>query len=251
MNLSRWKKGIAMDSYEAFKNKKIQSDDEFLCGPRKSIKGLLPRFHLSIGQSTALSRRKLRVQAPRSYWQRANDAYAGSRCPSLALERIEVEFELLSYVARPSKYRKKSCRRKPITPGSQFNGVCSEFELTRLARSFRYRPKILKHEWPARWQSFIPDLVSAAKTSETICENCMAILKSILPPTSDIPEAYTMGSTEEQVHIRVLESTEENIASLLVGLEYLINISYVDDTEVFSMSSALSRNVLADMCILV
>ncbi|XP_062079572.1 protein EXPORTIN 1B-like isoform X1 [Humulus lupulus] len=36
---------------------------------------------------------------------------------------------------------------------------------------------ILKHDWPARWQSFIPDLVSAAKTSETICENCMAILK--------------------------------------------------------------------------
>jgi len=37
MNLSRWKKGIAMDSYEAFRNKKIQSDDEFLRGPRKSI----------------------------------------------------------------------------------------------------------------------------------------------------------------------------------------------------------------------
>lgn len=29
MSLSRWKKGIAMDSYEAFRNKKIQSDDEF------------------------------------------------------------------------------------------------------------------------------------------------------------------------------------------------------------------------------
>ncbi|KAK9086380.1 hypothetical protein Syun_028774 [Stephania yunnanensis] len=37
--------------------------------------------------------------------------------------------------------------------------------------------KILKHEWSARWQSFVPDLVSAAKTSETIYENCMAISK--------------------------------------------------------------------------
>ncbi|KAK9671747.1 hypothetical protein RND81_12G051700 [Saponaria officinalis] len=37
--------------------------------------------------------------------------------------------------------------------------------------------QILKHDWPARWQSFIPDLVNAAKTSETICENCMVILK--------------------------------------------------------------------------
>ncbi|KAJ1390876.1 Importin-beta, N-terminal domain [Sesbania bispinosa] len=231
--------------------------------------------------------------------------------------------------------------------------------------------QILKHEWPVRWQSFIPDLVSAAKTSETICENCMAILKllseevfdfsrgemtqqkikelkqslnsefqlihelclyvlsasqrteliratlstlhaflswiplgyifesplletllkffpipayrnltlqcltevaalqfgnyydaqyikmynifmvqlqAILPPTTNIPEAYAHGSSEEQafiqnlalfftsfykVHIRILESTQENISVLLLGLEYLINISYVDDTEVF------------------
>ncbi|KAG4993011.1 hypothetical protein JHK82_029757 [Glycine max] len=217
--------------------------------------------------------------------------------------------------------------------------------------------QILKHEWPVRWRSFIPDLVSAAKTSETICENCMAILKllseevfdfsrgemtqqkikelkhslnsefqlvhelclyvlsvsqrtelicatlstlhaflswiplgyifesplletllkffpipayrnltlqcltevaalqfgnyydahikmynifmgqlqTILPPTTNIPEAYSHGSSEEQVHIRILESTQENISALLLGLEYLINISYVDDTEVFKV----------------
>ncbi|KAL2556439.1 Protein EXPORTIN 1A [Forsythia ovata] len=233
--------------------------------------------------------------------------------------------------------------------------------------------QILKHEWPARWQSFVPDLVAAAKTSETICENCMAILKllseevfdfsrgemtqqkikelkqslnsefklihelcmyvlsasqraeliratlatlhaflswiplgyifesplletllkffpvpayrnltlqcltevaalsfgdfynmqyakmysifmvqlqNILPPSTNIPEAYMNGSTEEQAfiqnlalfftsfyksHIRVLESTPENINALLMGLEYLINISYVDDTEVFKV----------------
>ncbi|KHN35129.1 Exportin-1 [Glycine soja] len=262
--------------------------------------------------------------------------------------------------------------------------------------------QILKHEWPVRWRSFIPDLVSAAKTSETICENCMAILKllseevfdfsrgemtqqkikelkhslnsefqlvhelclyvlsvsqrtelicatlstlhaflswiplgyifesplletllkffpipayrnltlqcltevaalqfgnyydahikmynifmgqlqTILPPTTNIPEAYSHGSSEEQafiqnlalfftsfykaglfshtssssafcpyrfsvclmsfkslltLHIRILESTQENISALLLGLEYLINISYVDDTEVFKV----------------
>ncbi|KAK9095683.1 hypothetical protein Scep_027152 [Stephania cephalantha] len=233
--------------------------------------------------------------------------------------------------------------------------------------------QILKHEWPARWQSFVPDLVSAAKTSETICENCMAILKllseevfdfsrgemtqqkikelkqslnsefqlvhelclyvlsasqrteliratlstlhaflswiplgyifesplletllnffpaasyrnlslqcltevaalqfgefydmqyvkmftvfmvqlqSILPPGTNIPDAFTNGSGEEQAfiqnlalfftsffkaHIRVLESTAENRAALLMGLEYLIGISYVEDTEVFKV----------------
>ncbi|KAK9111966.1 hypothetical protein Scep_019485 [Stephania cephalantha] len=36
-----------------------------------------------------------------------------------------------------------------------------------------------------------------------------------------------------QAHIRVLESTVENRAALLMGLEYLIGISYVEDTRGF------------------
>lgn len=44
-----------------------------------------------------------------------------------------------------------------------------------------------------------------------------------------------------QSHIRVLESSPENISALLLGLEYLINISYVDDTEVFKVCLRLSR----------
>ncbi|KAJ6837558.1 protein EXPORTIN 1A [Iris pallida] len=233
--------------------------------------------------------------------------------------------------------------------------------------------QVLKHEWPARWKSFIPDLVSAARTSETLCENCMAILKllseevfdfsrgemtqlkikelkqslnsefqlihelclyvlsasqrteliratlatlhaflswiplgyifesplletllkffpvtsyrnltlqcltevaalkfgdfydmqyvkmytifmvqlqTILPPGTNIPDAYANGSSEEQAfiqnlamfftsffkaHICVLETTPENRTALLLGLEYLIGISYVDDTEVFKV----------------
>ncbi|KAI0497879.1 hypothetical protein KFK09_021117 [Dendrobium nobile] len=233
--------------------------------------------------------------------------------------------------------------------------------------------QVLKHEWPARWQSFIPDLVTAAKSSETICENCMAILKllseevfdfsrgemtqqkikdlkqslnsefqlihelclyvlsasqrteliratlstlhaflswiplgyifesplletllkffpapsyrnltlqcltevaalqfgefydiqyvkmytifmvqlqSILPPGTNIPEAYANGSSEDQAfilnlalfftsffksHIQVLEAADENRTALLLGLEYLIGVSYVDETEVFKV----------------
>ncbi|KAI8029177.1 Protein EXPORTIN 1A [Camellia lanceoleosa] len=246
--------------------------------------------------------------------------------------------------------------------------------------------QILKHEWPSRWRSFIPDLVAAAKTSETICENCMAILKllseevfdfsrgemtqqkikelkqslnsefqlihelclyvlsaasqrteliratlstlhaflswiplgyifesplletllnfvpvpsyrnltlqcltevaalnfgdfynmqyvkmynifmvqlqAILPPNTNIPDAYAQGSSEEQAfiqnlalfftsfyksHIRVLESSQENISALLLGLEYLINISYVDDTEVFKVCLDYWNSLLLEL----
>ncbi|XP_062189528.1 protein EXPORTIN 1A-like [Phragmites australis] len=232
--------------------------------------------------------------------------------------------------------------------------------------------QVLKREWPARWTTFIPDLVTAARSSETICENCMTILKllseeifdfsrgemtqqkikelkgslnsefrlihelclyvlsvsqrpelvratlstlhaflswipigfifeSLLLETllkvfpisayrnltlhcltevaalhfgdfynmqyvkmytvfmmqlqailssGSISDAYANGSNEEQAfiqnlalfltsffknHIRILESTPENRAALLLGLDYLIEISFVDDTEVFKV----------------
>lgn len=37
--------------------------------------------------------------------------------------------------------------------------------------------QILKQEWPHNWPTFIPELVGAAKTSESLCENNMLILQ--------------------------------------------------------------------------
>ncbi|KAG9158076.1 hypothetical protein Leryth_000240 [Lithospermum erythrorhizon] len=54
--------------------------------------------------------------------------------------------------------------------------------------------QILKHEWPAKWKSFIPDLVAAARTSETICENCMAILKLLSEEVFD----FSRGEMTQQ-----------------------------------------------------
>jgi len=40
-----------------------------------------------------------------------------------------------------------------------------------------FSPKVLKQEWPHKWPTFISELVGASKTSETLCENNMVILK--------------------------------------------------------------------------
>lgn len=37
--------------------------------------------------------------------------------------------------------------------------------------------QILKQDWPQKWPSFVPDLVAASKSNETLCENSMQILK--------------------------------------------------------------------------
>lgn len=37
--------------------------------------------------------------------------------------------------------------------------------------------QVLKREWPKNWQSFIPEIVGASKTNESLCQNNMVILK--------------------------------------------------------------------------
>ena len=37
--------------------------------------------------------------------------------------------------------------------------------------------QVLKQDWPHKWPTFIADIVGASKTSETLCENSMQILK--------------------------------------------------------------------------
>ncbi|XP_062104809.1 protein EXPORTIN 1B-like [Humulus lupulus] len=69
----------------------------------------------------------------------------------------------------------------------------------------------------------------------------MKLLQTMIPLNTNIPEAYAIGSCEEQAfiqnlalfftsfyksHIRVLETPGENIAALVMGVEYLTKISY-------------------------
>lgn len=37
--------------------------------------------------------------------------------------------------------------------------------------------QVLKREWPKNWESFIPEIVGASKTNESLCQNNMIILK--------------------------------------------------------------------------
>jgi len=39
--------------------------------------------------------------------------------------------------------------------------------------------QILKHDWPSNWQTFVPEITTASKTNECICENNMKILLTL------------------------------------------------------------------------
>ncbi|KAF3457901.1 hypothetical protein FNV43_RR02561 [Rhamnella rubrinervis] len=63
----------------------------------------------------------------------------------------------------------------------------------------------------ARWQGFIPDLVSAAETSETICENCMAILKLLSEEVFD----FSRGEMTQQKIKELKQSLNRRCGPLL------------------------------------
>lgn len=57
---------------------------------------------------------------------------------------------------------------------------------------------ILKQDWPHKWPSFIPDIVGASKTNETLCENSMAILRLLSEEVFDFSkDTMTMAKTKE------------------------------------------------------
>lgn len=57
---------------------------------------------------------------------------------------------------------------------------------------------ILKQDWPHKWPSFIPDIVGASKTNETLCENSMHILRLLSEEVFDFSKNnMTVAKTKE------------------------------------------------------
>eukprot|EP00884_Botryococcus_braunii_P004854 jgi/Botrbrau1/1436/Bobra.0063s0127.1 len=78
----------------------------------------------------------------------------------------------------------------------------------------------------------------------------MQQLHTVLPPQTDIPSAYDHGTDDDQafvqnlalffttflkLHYVPLEASEEGRQALLLGLDYLLKISFVNDDEVFKI----------------
>ena len=76
---------------------------------------------------------------------------------------------------------------------------------------------MLKQEWPHRWPSFVPDLVGASKTSETLCENSMIILKLLSEEVFD----FSQGSMTQ---VRCLLGTERLSSPYLLSVVLFIRL---------------------------
>eukprot|EP00039_Didymoeca_costata_P002024 m.57035 g.57035 ORF g.57035 m.57035 type:complete len:1053 (+) comp11077_c0_seq1:252-3410(+) len=71
--------------------------------------------------------------------------------------------------------------------------VANQTLVSKLDTSLVY---ILKQEWPEKWPNFIPDIVSASKSSESLCQNNMIILKLLSEEVFDIKDQMTAVKTQ-------------------------------------------------------
>ncbi|KAI2523558.1 XPO1 isoform 15, partial [Pan troglodytes] len=55
--------------------------------------------------------------------------------------------------------------------------TCVEKEKVYIGKLNMILVQILKQEWPKHWPTFISDIVGASRTSESLCQNNMVILK--------------------------------------------------------------------------
>lgn len=88
--------------------------------------------------------------------------------------------------------------------------------------------QIVKHEWPHNWPSFIPDLCSAARTNQVICENSMRILSLLSEEVFDFGRDYM---TSQKVHV-LMSSLNDQFQQIYDLCMFVILNSVVSGTPV-------------------
>eukprot|EP01006_Ploeotia_vitrea_P040702 TRINITY_DN66447_c9_g7_i2.p1 TRINITY_DN66447_c9_g7~~TRINITY_DN66447_c9_g7_i2.p1 ORF type:complete len:1150 (+),score=740.55 TRINITY_DN66447_c9_g7_i2:403-3450(+) len=81
--------------------------------------------------------------------------------------------------------------------------------------------EIVKHEWPHNWMNFIPDLVNSSKTSESLCENNMSILKLLSEEVFD----YSSNAMIHQKVQRLKKSLNEQFTLIFQLCDLILDRS--------------------------
>ncbi len=80
---------------------------------------------------------------------------------------------------------------------------------------------ILKQDWPHNWPTFISDIVSSSKTSESLCENNMKVLKLLSEEVFD----FSKETMTQQKMKKMKESLNEEFAQIFQLCEFILEAS--------------------------
>jgi exportin-1 len=90
--------------------------------------------------------------------------------------------------------------------------------------------QILKREWPNNWESFIGDIVGASKTTETLCQNNMIILKLLSEEVFDFSSGQITQTKAKHLKDRMCSEFSQVFQLCLYVLENSINAPLISAT---------------------
>lgn len=81
--------------------------------------------------------------------------------------------------------------------------------------------QILKQDWPHNWPSFISDIVGSSKTSESLCENSMKVLKLLSEEVFD----FSKETMTQQKMKTMKESLNGEFSQIFHLCEFILEAS--------------------------
>jgi exportin-1 len=90
--------------------------------------------------------------------------------------------------------------------------------------------QILKREWPNNWETFIGDIVGASKTTETLCQNNMIILKLLSEEVFDFSLGQITQTKAKHLKDRMCSEFSQVFQLCLYVLENSINAPLISAT---------------------
>lgn len=86
---------------------------------------------------------------------------------------------------------------------------------------------ILKQDWPHKWPTFIPDIVGASKTNETLCENSMAILRLLSEEVFDFSKNELTQVSTKQLYLSLLLHSQHLLKNLFIYFKLPLTVLFL------------------------
>lgn len=175
-------------------------------------------------QRSAANEFLVRIKNHPDMWRRADAILETSKQPHTRFFGLQILDEAISthWKVIPQDQR-EGIRSYVVT---KIIGLSSSDEVMRQNHAFLSRlnlvlVQILKQDWPHDWPSFISDIVASSKTSESLCENNMKVLKLLSEEVFD----FSMDSMTT-AKIKVMkESLNDEFAQVFQLCEFILEAS--------------------------
>jgi exportin-1 len=175
-------------------------------------------------QRAAANEFLVRMKDHPDMWRRADAILEVSKQPATKFFGLQVLTEAINTHWKVIPQDQRDGIRSYVV--TKIIALSSSEEIMRNNKNFLTRlnlvlVQILKQDWPHNWPTFISDIVSSSKTSESLCENNMKVLQLLSEEVFDFSK-----DSMTTVKIKTMkESLNEEFAQIFQLCEFILEAS--------------------------